>query len=269
MYAVIAENDESQWNDECGSLYHFPSRYRNMLTPGTTVLYYKGGLKKTQYRESRLSDAPHYFGVAKIGKVYPDKNSTKRDFFAIIEGFLPFEYPVEFKQKGEYLEQIPKNKVTNYWRDGVRKIDKPTYKRILSHSSISKMTSSKKSDSARKTKEAIEEVDLQTYLEGMKKEYIATRYERHPRLRKQALAIHGFDCAGCGFNFEETYGELGEGFIHIHHRLPLHTLSSEVIIDPEMDLVPLCPNCHAMVHRNKAALLDVKQLRELIKKDLG
>lgn len=53
---------------------------------------------------------------------------------------------------------------------------------------------------------------------------------------------------GCGFDFEERYGELGRGFAHVHHLLPLATLDSPVVTTLE-DLVIVCANCHAMIHR--------------------
>lgn len=55
---IIAENDESQWSDETGTLYHFPGRYLTMLEPGTRVIYYKGKLRDKQYQDKRLSDNP-------------------------------------------------------------------------------------------------------------------------------------------------------------------------------------------------------------------
>jgi len=54
---------------------------------------------------------------------------------------------------------------------------------------------------------------------------------------------------GCGFDFEERYGELGRGFAHVHHLLPLATLDSPVVTTLE-DLAIVCANCHAMIHRD-------------------
>ena len=63
-----------------------------------------------------------------------------------------------------------------------------------------------------------------------------------------------------GFDFGEVYGELGEGFIHVHHLLDLSTIGEEYEVDPIKDLHPVCPNCHAMLHREVPAM-SIKKLR--------
>ena len=135
-YAVITENDESVWDDETGVLYHFPKRYKKYLEPGTNLIYYKGRTRKKRFSAGRLSDFPHYFALAKIGKVYPDKGSKKGDLFATIVDFSPFKKPVLAKDESEYLEVIPEQKRSNYWRDGVRSIDQNTYKKIIALSEL-------------------------------------------------------------------------------------------------------------------------------------
>lgn len=78
----------------------------------------------------------------------------------------------------------------------------------------------------------------------------ANRYERSRVNRANCIALHGCRCKACGFDFEETYGELGRGFIHVHHVTPVSQLGAGYIVDPWTDLVPLCANCHAMAHRS-------------------
>jgi 5-methylcytosine-specific restriction protein A len=56
-------------------------------------------------------------------------------------------------------------------------------------------------------------------------------------------------CSICGFDFEEKYGPRGKGFIHVHHVIPIHQIGKEYKIDYRKDLIPVCPNCHAMLHR--------------------
>ncbi len=89
-----------------------------------------------------------------------------------------------------------------------------------------------------------------------------TTYERDPKVRNDALAFHGYDCKCCGFNFEKVYGEYGSGFIHVHHIKPLSD-SGETIVNPKTDLIPLCPNCHAMVHRRKKHTLTLEELKKI------
>ena len=63
-YTVIVENDESQWKDQAGKLYHYPQRYAKFLLPGTKLVYYKRKQKDTKYAAARLSQEPHYFAFA-------------------------------------------------------------------------------------------------------------------------------------------------------------------------------------------------------------
>ena len=70
----------------------------------------------------------------------------------------------------------------------------------------------------------------------------------------------------CGFNFEETYGEIGKNYIEVHHVTPLFSLDGEIDIDPAKDLVVVCSNCHRMIHRNKDRVLTIQELKEYLKK---
>lgn len=87
------------------------------------------------------------------------------------------------------------------------------------------------------------------YKEGDARQIEVNRYERNPLNRKLCLAVKGYDCAICGMNFEKTYGGIGHHFIHVHHIVPVSKLGPGYAIDPIKDLIPVCPNCHAMLHR--------------------
>ena len=100
--------------------------------------------------------------------------------------------------------------------------------------------------------------------EGARTKVFVNKYERNPINRKICLAHHGFICKVCDFDFENRYGEIGKNYIHVHHKIPVSNLNENYIIDPINDLVPLCPNCHAMVHR-KNPPIEVKELKILLK----
>jgi 5-methylcytosine-specific restriction enzyme A len=104
----------------------------------------------------------------------------------------------------------------------------------------------------------------QTYPEGAKKQVLVNAFERDARARKACIALFGSKCAVCDFDFESVYGELGHEFIHVHHRRPMASISAPYKVDPETDLIPVCPNCHAMLHRPKDRVLDIEELRNLI-----
>lgn len=90
-------------------------------------------------------------------------------------------------------------------------------------------------------------------VEGDVKMQTHRKYERSPRNRAAAIAIHGYDCHGCDVNLGRIYGELGHDFIEIHHVKPLSELDGPMIVDPRTDLAPLCPTCHGIVHRRRPA----------------
>lgn len=90
-------------------------------------------------------------------------------------------------------------------------------------------------------------------------------YERSREAREKCVTHYGPTCVACGFDFESAYGDRGKGFIHVHHVVPLSEIDKSYIVDPVQDLRPLCPNCHAMIHR-RAPALTIEQLKELIKK---
>jgi 5-methylcytosine-specific restriction protein A len=89
------------------------------------------------------------------------------------------------------------------------------------------------------------------------------KYERNAINRANCLAAHGDACLACGTNFGRTYGSIGEGFIHVHHVVPVSKLGPGYMIDPVDDLIPLCPNCHAMAHRSDPPFR-VEQLRAFL-----
>lgn len=73
-------------------------------------------------------------------------------------------------------------------------------------------------------------------------------YERNPEARRRCIEHHGTSCCVCGFNFEEKFGSVAQGFIHVHHLKPLSEIQEEYEVNPITDLRPVCPNCHAMIH---------------------
>jgi hypothetical protein len=85
--------------------------------------------------------------------------------------------------------------------------------------------------------------------EGEWQQVTVTLYERSRANRKACLDHYGPSCQACGMSFGDVYGELGTDYIHVHHEVPLHTLGGSQFVDPVKDMKPLCPNCHAMVHR--------------------
>lgn len=91
------------------------------------------------------------------------------------------------------------------------------------------------------------------YTEGALTQITVNKYERNIKARKKCLEAYGYTCKICGENLEDKYGDLGKDFIHVHHIIPLNEIKEEYNVNPLTDLIPICPNCHAIIHRKNPA----------------
>jgi hypothetical protein len=95
-----------------------------------------------------------------------------------------------------------------------------------------------------------EEVWSGTYSEGSVKQVRVNRFERDEHARTACIRHHGTTCKVCGVDLTSVYGPVAAGFIHVHHLLQLSDIRSDYTVNPVEDLVPVCPNCHAIIHRH-------------------
>jgi len=110
--------------------------------------------------------------------------------------------------------------------------------------------------------------------EGGKRNATSQMYQRSHALREAAIEHYategGLKCAVCGFSFEDTYGELGDGYIEIHHRKPIFTYEEDEelsLSEALQGVAPVCSNCHRMLHRRRREILTLDELRdELLKR---
>lgn len=106
--------------------------------------------------------------------------------------------------------------------------------------------------------------DPEKFVEGATKKIAINLYERSPQARLKCISALGTKCVVCKFDFESEFGEIGRGYIHVHHLKQLADIGVEYEIDPVADLRPVCPNCHAMLHRRRPAY-SIEELIELRK----
>lgn len=134
------------------------------------------------------------------------------------------------------------------------------------------------------TEEERDEEFQKDYKDLVVEEGLAIIMTRDVKLRRRSkklveIAKHFFDingkipCKVCGFDFQVKYGELGKGYIEIHHTKPIH-LHSEKGEKRELEkaldlLVPLCSNCHKMIHRDRKNLLSIERLAEVVKAQIN
>jgi 5-methylcytosine-specific restriction protein A len=100
--------------------------------------------------------------------------------------------------------------------------------------------------------------------EGKATQVSVNAYERNTVARRICIQHYGTTCCICGFNFGDRYGEIGQGFIHVHHLVEMASIGKEYKVHPIEDLRPVCPNCHAMLHRRRPPY-SIEELQALIK----
>jgi len=100
-------------------------------------------------------------------------------------------------------------------------------------------------------------------VEGGLSKATVSRRERNPRSRLLCLRIHGHACKICGLKPCTVYGEAG-GIIEVHHLEPVSMLENPRQYNPEIDLVPLCPNCHRAVHTRRPWPLSPEELSNVL-----
>lgn len=108
-----------------------------------------------------------------------------------------------------------------------------------------------------------EELAAKPLIEGASDTVLVNAYERNAAARMACIGHFGATCAVCTFDFEYVYGQVGAGFIHVHHLVPLSEIGESYVVDPIKHLRPVCPNCHAMIHR-KEPPYSLDELRALI-----
>jgi len=92
--------------------------------------------------------------------------------------------------------------------------------------------------------------------EGSKTKVFVNRYERNPKARQACLKHYGYNCQICHFNFEYTYGKIGKDSIHVHHIIPISKIGENYQVNPIEDLIPVCPNCHLILHKKNAPTVE-------------
>jgi hypothetical protein len=117
--------------------------------------------------------------------------------------------------------------------------------------------------------EAVDEDPSEFFREGG----VLQLFRRHLRIERNRRLIEAaknyrlkesgdLRCEACDFSFQQTYGELGLGFIEAHHKIPLGNLRRERNARIS-DIALLCANCHRMAHKSNP-LLPVEALKEIL-----
>ena len=115
-----------------------------------------------------------------------------------------------------------------------------------------------------------------TVIEGTQAIVKTKVYKRSSKLREKAIQFYTVDdrikCQACCFDFEEFYGEYGKNFIEIHHQKPVFQFKGDdlerTIKEALENVIPVCSNCHRMIHRKRDDPLSLEQLKDYVQQDL-
>ena len=105
---------------------------------------------------------------------------------------------------------------------------------------------------------------IEGFQEGRKSELTLTKYERNPINRKICLSAKGYTCSVCGFNFLDTYGEIGKDTIIVHHNEMVSQMGDDYVVKPIEELDPVCPNCHLIIHK-KTPPFTITEVKNMLK----
>ena len=215
-----------------------------------------------------------YFEIENL-KINEKRNIEIRYFNEILEAHIEVDNlnraRLMWKKDLSHIISTRFPKLDNYFRNRIEgKIETPEFRLKKIDKSIFELSFIYSYEITEDINSEIsEESDDQAYnSEGTIKSFYGKRYERNPKIRKKAIEIHGLECKICGFNYEKVYGELGSGYIEIHHINPLSEIKEDHTVNPETDLIPVCSNCHRMLHRDKYTVLSIKELKMRLKNSI-
>jgi 5-methylcytosine-specific restriction enzyme A len=231
----------TQWKD----ILHDQELIDDKVIPILLYLYHS---KKHEASGGEIAKALHYVHHAPLNVIVP--NFAKR----ILRKYPRINPPKRANGKIRYWH-IPflgtegKGKFTWILREELATALSDVY--ALNHDELS-------------YPEEVEDNEV-SHVEGGYKQIYVNTYERDPHARKTCLQHHGYTCTVCGFNFEKMYGPIGRGIIHVHHIKPISSYKTQHEVNPMTDLIPVCPNCHAMIHSRKEPLA-IEDLRDVIQR---
>jgi hypothetical protein len=162
---------------------------------------------------------------------------------------LDFKKPKEKENKGDYYIKI-------YEKDGIKK--------LIDFVFINKLELVENSAIIKEDIIHADEVDSEIeFLEGKTTKVLVNSYERNIEAREKCIEHFGVNCQICDFNFQEKFGDLGKNFIHVHHKTEISKIGKEYLINPIKDLIPVCPNCHSMLHKRKPAF-SIEEMKKIM-----
>lgn len=234
-----------------------------------TVLDNKFAIKKTdksafEYRGSTIPrDAYSFFKISDM------ESGERREITLIMD---EEHFPAHFTKETHDLGRIRifwDSRISKYLQDSFKdysSFEKDDFPEMVFRSISDSLYEISIISNIVYIEDIVRENPLESYADGKETKVYTTHYERNPINRERAIKHHGRRCFVCDFHFEESYCEIGKGFIEVHHNKPVSSYEGELFIDPVQDMTCLCSNCHRMIHRKRNNTLSVEELQEYYEK---
>jgi len=81
-------------------------------------------------------------------------------------------------------------------------------------------------------------------------------------VKKFKASLSSLACSVCDFDFGRAYGAIGRDYVEAHHTKPVQNLEPGEKVSIA-DLVPVCSNCHRMLHR-RCPPLEIGELKKIM-----
>ena len=239
-----------------------------LVLPALYVIYLNKKANTTKIKEV-LTDVFNPQG--EDAKILAGRKDTK--FSQIVRNLMGSHY--ESNHMSEYTKK-DSNKYFSLTAEGLKYVeDNLAFLQYLFKNSFeydSAIELSSKVFTSKKTKKVLIYDEDDTITEGKVSTKTAIVKERSQKLRRAAIEHYTVDgkivCSVCGFDFKKIYGDLGDGYIQMHHENPIYQYSDDgfetYISEAVKNMKPLCANCHCMVHRNKGRLISITELKAIM-----
>lgn len=138
---------------------------------------------------------------------------------------------------------------------------------IVDEGRVERGMSSRRKATRRPAYLSVEELPSEIeYVEGAARPILVNAYERNRRALEKCLRHYGSSRGVCRFNFEARYGESAAGCIQVHHIVPIAKVGKEYRLNPITDIRPVCPNCHAVIHRREPPF-SIEEVNQMLGND--